>query len=190
MVGPPLSPVADVMTLTERNAAAREPAASVAVMQRAPERRWDGPRSRANLHDSAIRIVSHHHPSRVARQAAGRFRGNVSAALEDGLAGRLRVRQHRGVDVDDHLVALARRAGVEAVVEGGLGEQGQRVRLQLRHRRRFRGNVLQAAGRVRAARSLVQGLARRSQRLHQHSARLGREPPTDDDHAVFVLIHV
>jgi len=71
--GSSLGPVADVMTLTERNAAAREPAASVAVMQRAPQRRWDGPRPRANLHDAPIQIVSHHHPSRVARQAAGRF---------------------------------------------------------------------------------------------------------------------
>jgi len=33
--GSPLGPVADVMTLTERSAAAREPATSVAVLQRA-----------------------------------------------------------------------------------------------------------------------------------------------------------
>jgi hypothetical protein len=183
VVGPPLSPVADVMTLTERNAAAREPAASVAVMQRAPERRWDGPRPRFDFHDSPIRIVSHHHASRVARQAAGRFRGNVRTALEDGLAGRVRVRQHGRVDVDDNLVALARRAGIDPVVQRGLREQRQRVRLLLSHRGRFRGNVLRA-------RSRVQSLARRGQRLHEHGARLGREPPTDDDHAVFVLIHV
>ena len=55
----------------------------------------------------------------------------MSTPLEDGLARRLRIGQHLGVDVDHHLVALPRGAGIEAVVEGRLREQGQGVRLLL-----------------------------------------------------------
>jgi hypothetical protein len=51
----------------------------------------------------------------------------VRTAVEDGLARRLGIGQHRRVDVDDDLVALARSAGVEAVIERGLGEQDERV---------------------------------------------------------------
>ena len=92
--GAALSPVTDVMALAKRQIAAREPAGAVAVMQRAPERRGNGPRPGADFLDPPIWIVSHHHPARVARQAPGRFRGNVDAALEHGLAERLRVGQH------------------------------------------------------------------------------------------------
>jgi hypothetical protein len=53
--------------------------------------------------------------------------------------------------VDDHLVALARRAGIDAVMQRRLGQQAHRIRLLLGHcgrlrgnvrRKRFRGNVL------------------------------------------------
>ena len=70
---PALGPVMDVMALAERQAAAREPAAAVAVVQRAPERRGNGPRPGADFHDPAVRVVPHHHSARVAGQAAGRF---------------------------------------------------------------------------------------------------------------------
>ncbi len=70
---PAVGPVADVMTLTERTAAAREAATPVAVMEHAPERRRNGPGPGADLHDAAIRSVPHHHPARVARQALRRF---------------------------------------------------------------------------------------------------------------------
>ena len=43
--------------------------------------------------------------------------------------------------MDHHLVTLARGAGVDPVVEGGLREQGQRISLLLGHRRRVRQNV-------------------------------------------------
>jgi hypothetical protein len=46
--------------------------------------------------------------------------------------------------VDDHLVALSRGSGIEALVEGRLGEQRQRVGLLLRQGGRFRGNVPRA----------------------------------------------
>ena len=46
-----------------------------------------------------------------------------------------------GIDVDDDLVARARRAGIDPVLQRGLRDQHQRVGLLLCHRRRFRGNV-------------------------------------------------
>jgi hypothetical protein len=59
----------------------------------------------------------------------------VAHLFQRGLAGLLRVGQHSRVHVDHHLVPLAGRAGIEAVMQRGLGEQGQRVRLLLRPRR-------------------------------------------------------
>jgi hypothetical protein len=50
-----------------------------------------------------------------------RFRGNARAAFEDGLAGLIGIRQHLSVDVDDDLIALARGARVEPVVQCRLG---------------------------------------------------------------------
>jgi hypothetical protein len=73
-------------------------------------------------------VMAHDYPAGVARQALGRFRGNARAAFEDRLPRLLPIGQHRGVDVDHHLVALPRRAGIEAVVQGRLREQGQRIR--------------------------------------------------------------
>ena len=58
----------------------------------------------------------------------------MCAALEDGLAGRVGIRQDGSIDVDDDLVSLARSAGIQALVERGLGQQRQRVRLLLGHR--------------------------------------------------------
>ena len=83
----------------------------------------------------------HHHTARVARQPLRRFRGNACAVFEDRLTRRIKIRQNRRVDVDDHLITLARRTGVETVMQGRLREQGQCIGLLLRHHRRFRGNV-------------------------------------------------
>jgi len=80
--------------------------------------------------------VAHHHPARVARQALGRFRGNARAVLEHGLPRLIRIGQHRGIDVDHHLVALTRGAGIE-VVQGRLREQSQGIGLPLGQRGRF-----------------------------------------------------
>ena len=89
--------------------------------------------------------MPHDHPAGVARQALGRSSWNARAVFEDGLARLLGVRQDFGVDVDHHLVALARGARVEAVVQGGLREQRERVRLLLDHRRRIAHRVLFAS---------------------------------------------
>ena len=114
----------------------------------------------------------------------------MRAVLEHGLARRIRVGQHRGVDVDHHLIALARRSGVEGVVQRRLGQQGERVSLLLREGRRLRGNVLSTRVCAVHAALLIQGLAGSGKRLNDHRARLGREPPADHHHAVLILIHV
>ena len=65
----------------------------------------------------------------------------MCAAFEDGLARLLWIGQHRGVDVDHHLVALAGGAGIEPVMQRRLRQQGQGIGLLLGPRGRFRGNV-------------------------------------------------
>ncbi len=70
---PALGPVVDVMALSERQIAAWEPAAVIAVVQRAPYCRGNGPRAGVDFYDPAVAVVPHHHPVRVAREAAGRF---------------------------------------------------------------------------------------------------------------------
>jgi hypothetical protein len=65
------------------------------------------------------------------------FCGNARAVLEDGLARLIRIGERRGIDVDHHLIALARGAGIEFVMEGRLREKGQRIRLLLGRGRRI-----------------------------------------------------
>jgi len=57
-------------------------------------------------------------------------------------------------------------------VERGLGEQAERVRLLLRHRRRLRRNVgaRRFCRNVLGVRFLIQRVAGRGQRLDQHGA--------------------
>ena len=62
-----MCPVTDVMSLSEPDPAAREPAAAVAVMERPPEGRRDRARSSRDLYDTTIETVPHHHATRVAR---------------------------------------------------------------------------------------------------------------------------
>jgi hypothetical protein len=115
--GAALGPVAHVMPLAERQAAAREATPSVPVLERAPQRRWNCPRPGSDFHEAPGFVMSHHHPARIARQALRRFRGNARPVLEHGLAWLIRVGQHLGIDVDHHLVPLSRGAGIEPVVQ-------------------------------------------------------------------------
>src|SRR3989442_545385 len=94
------------MTLAEHAPAARKATALIAVLKRAAQRGRNGARARADLGDLAIGVVAHHHAGRIARQALRRSRGNVRATLEDRLATRIGVRQHRGIDVDHDLITL------------------------------------------------------------------------------------
>jgi hypothetical protein len=107
-----------------------------------------------------------------------RFRGNARAVFENGLTRRVRIRQYRRVDMDDHLIALAQRAGVETVMQGRLREQRQRVGLLLCHCGRFRGNVDRRIEGLLAA-LLVQGFAGCIQRPHDDRA--DRASPTAED---------
>jgi len=188
--GPALGPVANVMALPEADSAAREATAAVSVMERPPERRRNRASPGGDLHDSTVETVLHHHPARVARQALRRFCGNAPAVLEDGLAGLIGVGEHRGVDVDDHLIALAGGAGIDPVMERRLGEQPERVGLLLLHRGRFHRVDHQADLGARRASLLIQRLAGRGEGLDEHGADLGRQPSADHHHTVFVLIHV
>src|SRR5436305_40061 len=72
------------MALAEANPAAREATAAVAMVERAPYRRWDRARTRADFDSAAVPAVLHHHQARVARDAPRRFRGNARG--ESGLA--------------------------------------------------------------------------------------------------------
>ena len=80
--------------------------------------------------------MPHHYPRRIAREAAGRFPRNADAILEHGLPRLIRVGQDRSIDVNHHLVTLARGAGIELLVQCRLREQRERIRLLLSHARR------------------------------------------------------
>src|SRR5262249_36872550 len=80
---PALGPVADVMALAERRCAARKAATAVPMVQRATYRWRNRPGSRTDFDDAPVRVVPHHDPGRIAREALRRYRGNVRAAVED-----------------------------------------------------------------------------------------------------------
>ncbi|MEK7444133.1 MAG: hypothetical protein AABZ70_04690 [candidate division NC10 bacterium] len=132
-----MRPVAEMVPLAIAHAAAGETAAAVPMVKRSPQGGGNRPGPGTDLQQAPIVIVAHHHPACVATQALGRFRGNARAVLEDRLARLIRIGQRLGVDVDHHLIALARGAGIEPVMEGRLREQGQRIGLLLGQRGRF-----------------------------------------------------
>jgi hypothetical protein len=70
-----LGPVTDVMSLAEGKPAAREAAALVAVVERAPQCRGNRAGPGPNFHGAPFLVVSHHYAARVAREALRRFRG-------------------------------------------------------------------------------------------------------------------
>jgi len=139
--GAPLGPVTEVMALDEAGSAPREATAVVSMIQGSPDRRRNRPGPGGYFHDTTVPAVPHDYAARIARQSPRRFRGNVCAVLQDGLAGRIGIRENRGVDVDHDLVAVRRSTRIDPVVQRCLGQRRQRVSLLLGHRGRFRGNV-------------------------------------------------
>jgi hypothetical protein len=87
---PAMRPVPDVMALAKPRAAAGEAAALIAVMQRPSEGRRDCSRSRADLRDAAVGVVSHDHAACVAGKALRRFRRDAGA-VDNRLTGRIRI---------------------------------------------------------------------------------------------------
>ena len=79
------------------------------------------------------RLASH-------RQALGSLRRDPCATFENGLADASAFASTEA-STWTTTVSLAWRAGVDAVMKRGLGQQRQSVRLLLGERRRFRGNV-------------------------------------------------
>jgi hypothetical protein len=198
---PSLGPMTDVMALAEAHAAPREATAAVAMMKRAAQGWGNRSGPGGHLNDAAVPGVLHHHAVGVARQAPGRFRGNVLAVLEHGLAGRVGVGESRRVDVDHHLIALSRSAGIDAAVKGRLREQPKGIGLLLFHsgwfvvacaeRGRFRGNVRGVGAHDEGSvGALIQGLPRGGQRLDEELADLGLEPSANPDHTVVITVDV
>ena len=112
------------MSLAEPEPAAREAAPAVSVVKRSPQCRRNRACPGADLQQAPVCVVAHHDPARVARQALRRSGRNAQPVLKHGLAGLIGVGQGGGIHVDHHLVAFSRRAGIDAVVERALGEQG------------------------------------------------------------------
>ena len=107
--GAAVGPVTDVVAFAPRQSAAREAAAAVAMVERAPQCGRNRARASADLDDAPVLVVAHQHAAGITRQALRCFRGNVGAAVEHRLAGLIGVGQHRRIDVNHHLVPLARR---------------------------------------------------------------------------------
>jgi hypothetical protein len=80
---PSIRPVMDVMTVADPHAAPGESTAAVSVVQRPAQRRRNRPCAGTHFDEPPVLVVPHHDPARVARQAAGRSRGNARALLED-----------------------------------------------------------------------------------------------------------
>ena len=111
-----MRPVAEMMPLAEADPAAGEAAPPVPRVERPPQGGGNGPGPGPDLQQAPVVVVAHHDPARVARQALGRFRGNARAVFQNGFTRLIRIGQRLGVDVDHHLVALARGAGIEALL--------------------------------------------------------------------------
>ena len=122
-----MGPVPDVMALAEPDPATREAAPAVSMVERSPQRRRNRACPGPDLQQAPVCVVAHHDPARVARQALRRSGRNAQPVLEDGLTGLVGVGQDGGIHVNHHLVAFSRRAGIDAVVERALGEQGEGI---------------------------------------------------------------
>ena len=99
------------MPLGEAKSAPWEAAALIPMVERSPQRGGNRPGPSSDLQQPSLAVMAHHHSAGVAREALGRFRRNVCAALEDRLAGLFWIGQHLGIDVDHDLVPRSRGPG-------------------------------------------------------------------------------
>src|SRR5262249_42693768 len=120
--GPALGPVMDVVRLPDAYAATREATPAVPAVQRPPESRGNRTGPGADLCHTPVRVMTHYDARGVAGQALRRSSWNAQAVLEHGLPRLGRVGQDGGIHVDDHLIALAQDAGIDAVMKRGLGQ--------------------------------------------------------------------
>ena len=132
-------PMTDVVPLTDPYSTARKAAAVIPVLECASQCRQDRPGPGADFDHAPVRIVSHDHPARVARQPLRRSRGNALTVLEDRLSGLVRIREDRGVDVDHDLIAFAGGTRIDPVMERRLRHERQGVCPLLLHRRHVLG---------------------------------------------------
>jgi hypothetical protein len=136
--------------------------------------------------------VPHHHAAGIARQTLGRSRRNARAAFEHRLARCVGIGQHLGIDVNDDLVPLARRARIDPMVQSRLGHYCQGVGPAAapwwappasRRRKTFQRERLFLP-------TPIEQISRRRQRPHDDRAALRFQPPPDHHHAVGILINV
>ena len=105
-----------MVPLREPRGTAWKATPAVAMLKRLAYRRRDRPCSRPDLDHPAVSVVGHEHATGVARHASGSFRRNMVAVFQHRLPRLVGIGEHGRVDVDHHLIALARRARVEIVV--------------------------------------------------------------------------
>jgi len=82
--------------------------------------------------------MSHNNPGCIAGQPLTRSRRNARVAFEHRLARRTSVGEYCLIDVNDDLIAFARRARLHSTMERGLRDKRQRVGLLLLHDWRLR----------------------------------------------------
>ena len=175
------------MPLGDADAAAREAAAAVPVLERTPKSRWNGPGPCADRHDMPSLPVAHHCAARVTGESSRRFRGNVRAVLQHRLSWLCRVGQYLRVDMDHHLIPLARGTRIEGMMQRRLRDQDQRICLLLGDRRRPRHQHCRIRWRVPSG-LLIEHLTPGLQCTSQECPRLRRQPPPHHHLPVIVLI--
>ena len=109
---------------------AGEAATRIAPAQRAPQLRGDDAGAPSARDDVTARVGHDRGERAVAGHAPKRLRGNVRAVLELGaqLPRRTLIAERAGSKLDDHLLALRRRARLSAVSgEERLGELNEPV---------------------------------------------------------------
>jgi len=153
---------------------------------------WRG-ESTADLHEPAICVVTHDDSARIARQALRRFRGDARAGLRapTGLANR----RPPATSASTWTTTWYRSPGAPGLMPWCSALAARRPSASACCWSIVGGSATTPTADVPAGTStarapLIQLLARRRERLHEHGTALGLQPPVDHDHAVSVRTHV